>query len=283
MLAEFECNERDRQYTARAEDYVGSPAQREMQSRAFDLWRSIGHDPRYAYEGRLVALHGAGPDVAADILRLARNQGAAVIWNLPRDTEDALTRALRGRGYATDRWDQYQGGKETVRAAIGMRGAGVMPDGYELRMIGGDTSDAVIADFAGFAAEHGVMVPAAHVMRGLTRACAAMYATMRDGRVVAIAGSVLGHHRDSELAASAWWGMLCTHPEHRGRGLSKMLGAMTILEMAERHGATSFYTGVHSDNLVSQAVCNGLGIRRTENSVLMIISPELSGNGPVTR
>lgn len=102
-------------------------------------------------------------------------------------------------------------------------------------------------------------------------------------KIVAIAGAVLGHHRESPLATSAWWGMLCTHPNHRGKGLSKILGAMTIHVMADRYGATSFYTGVRRDNRVSQAVCARLRVLRSEYAVLMAMSPKLSESGPLTR
>jgi len=260
-----------------------SPAQRGLQTRAYELWQSVRSDPRYAYEGRLVALDGTNPDTIEDLLFLVREQGVGVSWYVRPDDETVLTEKLRSMGYATDRWDHYSGAADAVRASEQLCREMTLPNGYDVGEVNPDTPDAIITEFAGAGAEQGVMVPAAHVMRGRTRPAVAMYVTGPDRKIVAIAGSVLAHHRDSPLAASAWWGMLCTHPAHRGKGLSKILGAMTIRAMAGRHGATSFYTGVRRDNAVSQTVCMRLGVRRTEYTVLMALSPEFAGGGPLTR
>lgn len=260
-----------------------APTQWDTRSLAYELWLSIQSDPRYAYEGRLVALDGTTPDTIDDLLFLVREQHVGVSWYVKPDDEPALTEKLRSMGYGTDRWDQYFGAAEALRISEKLCDEITLPVGYETGEVGIDTPDAVIAEFSGVGAEQGVMVPAPHVMRGQTRPAAAMYVTGPDGKIVAIAGSVLAHHRDSPLATSAWWGMLCTHPAHRGKGLSRFLGAMTIRAMATRHGATSFYTGVRHDNAVSQAVCTRLGVRRTEYAVLMALGPELAGSGPLTR
>jgi GNAT superfamily N-acetyltransferase len=280
---ESHSKERMCSYLSRPGDYVGNPVQRDMQSRAYDFWRSAQSDPRYAYEGRLVALDGTSPDNIDELLLLIRKQRAAIVWYLTENDEIVLAEKLSAMGYATDRWDQYLGAAEALRVCEKLRDKSSIPKGYEVGEINAGTPDLIIAEFAAVAAGQGVMVPAAHVMRGLTRPSTAMYITAPSGNIVAIAGSVLGHHRDSPLAGSAWWGMLCTHPDHRGRGLSKILGAMSMLAMARRHGATSFYTGVRRNNAVSQAVCMRLGVRRTEHSVLMAVSPEISGGGPLTR
>jgi len=274
---------RGRPYVARPQDYVGAPAQQTMQRRAFQLWQTLRPDPRYAYEGRLTAIDAAQGEAVEDLLLLARGQGAAVAWYVPADEEAPLSQTFQAMGFTTDRWDQYWGADDAVEVARHVRETVRCPAGYSIYTISADTPDAVTAALVTFGAEHGVMVPAGHVMRGVTRRCSVKYATAPDGRIVAIAGAVLGHHRAHPLANSAWWGMLCTHPEHRGRGLSKLLGALTMLEMAERHGATSFYTGVRGDNHVSQSVCNGLGVCRSEYAVVMVVSPDVAGSGPVTR
>jgi GNAT superfamily N-acetyltransferase len=267
----------------RPDDYVGNPAQQDMQRRAYRLWRSISDDPRYAYEGRLVTLDGVRPETIDELLFLAREQLAAVSWYVDADHESALTERLTALGYAVDRWDQHIGAGEALQAAGQVCGETSLPPGYVLHETNAATPDVVIRELAAVGSDQGVMVPAAHVMRGATRPSVIMYATAPDGRIVAIAGSVLPHHPDSALAASAWWGMLCTHPDHRGRGLSRILGAKTILAMAQRHGATSFYTGIRRENAVSQAVCTRLGVCRTNLVVLMAMNVEASGGKSLTR
>ena len=267
----------------RPDDYVGNPAQREMQQRAYRLWRSVSSDPRYAYEGRLVALDGSTPDTIDDFLFLIREQFAGLSWYVKADDEVALTEKLIAMGYVIDRWDHHLGAEEALRAAEQLCGETSLPKGYEIHEISADTPHAVIVELASVGAEQGVMVPAAHVMRGATRLATIMYVTAPNGPIVSIAGSVLAHHRDSSLAASAWWGMLCTHPDHRGKGLSKLLGARTMLAMAKRHGATSFYTGIRRENAVSQAVCTRLGVHRTEYAVVMAMNVQAAGGGPLTR
>lgn len=265
------------------DDYVGNSAQQDMQRRAFRLWQSISGDSRYAYEGRLVMLDGICPDTIDDLLFLVREQFAAVSWYVDAGHESSLTERLVALGYVVDRWDQYFGSDEAVRAAEKVCGETSPPQGYALHEVNAETPKAVIKELAGVGAEQGVMVPAAHVMRGATRPSSIMYVTAPNGQIVAIAGSVLPHHQDSALATSAWWGMLCTHPDHRGRRLSTILGARTILAMAERHGATSFYTGIRRENAVSQAVCTRLGVCRTSYVVLMALNTEASGGKSLTR
>lgn len=265
------------------DDYVGNPTQQEMQRRAYRLWQSVSADPRYAYEGRLVMLDGIGPDTIDDFLFLVREQYAAVSWYVNADHEGPLTERLAALGYVVDRWDQYFGADGALRAAAQVCGETPLPDGYGIREIDAATPDVVIKELASVGADQGVMVPAAHVMRGVTRRSIIMYVTAPDGRIGAIAGSVLPHHQDNALASSAWWGMLCTHPDHRGCGLSKILGARTMLAMAERHGAISFYTGIRRENAVSQAVCTRLGVCRTEHVVLMAMDVEATGGKSLTR
>lgn len=91
----------------RPDDYIGNPAQREMQRRAYRLWQSVSSDPRYAYEGRLVAMDGAAPDTIDDLLFLIREQLAGLSWHVKADDEVALTEKLTTMGYAIDRWDHH--------------------------------------------------------------------------------------------------------------------------------------------------------------------------------
>ncbi len=271
----------DESYSPRSEDYAGSPAQREMQSRAFDLWRRLRHDPRYVYDGRVIAINGVNPDSIDDLMFLAHAQGAALVWYLAREDEASLIASIRGRGFVVDCQDQYVGAGDAVHAAAHVRDTRGLPEGYALGAIDAVTSDNVMAEFAGLGAACGVLVPPAHVLRGLTRPCAAMFASAPDGRIVAIAGAVLGHHRDSALVGSAWAGPLCTHRDHRGRGLATILGALNLLEIAERCGARSFYSGVRRDCPMSVAVWERLGLHRTNYSVMTVVSPDMSADDPI--
>jgi GNAT superfamily N-acetyltransferase len=273
----------DESYSPGPEDYSGSPAQRELQSRAYDLWRRLRHDPRYVYDGRVIAINGVNPDSIDDLIFLAHAQGAALVWYLPRDDAPSIVETLHDRGLVAECRDQYLGAGDAVRAAAHVRDSRGLPEGYALGVIDALTPQNLVVEFADLGAEHGVMVPAAHVLRGLTRPCAAMYASGPDGRIAAIAGAVLGHHRNSALASSAWAGPVCTHRDHRGRGLATILGALTLLELAERCDARSFYAAVRHDCPASVAVCERLGLHRTAYSVMTIVSPDASGNGTIVQ
>ena len=193
------------------------------------------------------------------------------------DDEVALTEKLTALGYAIDRWDHHLGADEALHAAEHLRDETSLPKGYEIHEINADTPDAIIVELASVGAEQGVMVPATHVMRGTIRPASIMYITAPNSRIVAIAGSVLPHHRDSSLAASAWWGMLCTHPDHRGKGLSKFSAQEPCWRWPSVTAPRAFTPGFAARMPSRKRCARGLGFDRTDYAVLMAMN--VAGGG----
>ena len=69
----------DGSYSPTPADYVGNPDQRGLQSRAYELWRRLRHDPRYVFDGRVIAVNGVNSDSIGDLMFLARTLGGALV------------------------------------------------------------------------------------------------------------------------------------------------------------------------------------------------------------
>lgn len=81
----------------------------------------------------------------------------------------------------------------------------------------------------------------------------------------------------------AWWGMLSTRDDQRGRGLSIYLGAAVMAEMAARHGYTDFFTGVTPGNAPSEAVCSRMKLFDDGTLILSAVDPTLMPGGRMTK
>ena len=101
-------------------------------------------------------------------------------------------------------------------------------------------------------------------MRGTVLPGINLVATDKEGTPVATAASYAMHGAETPRATEAFWGVLATREDYRGRGLAAWLGALAIEHMWENEGMRAFNTGIKSENLASQAACAKLGILETE-------------------
>jgi hypothetical protein len=258
----FNCNREDSGMPA-ADEFFGSPHRVALAKRSASLWALLRHDPRYSYYGRLVALSEPGQDTADILTAIATLQGAAVSYFYPADAAASLLAQLEARGLATDRHEHYRGGETAFAAGRRALEQIVLPADLCICTIDPGTPRELVAEVADLCEACDVMPVPGSVMRA--RACTGicLVATDRNGRPVATASSYMIHHPSSPRAKDAFWGMLATRHDRRGERIALLLGAQAIIHMWERHGARGFMTGVRAENTSSQALCNKLGITRT--------------------
>ena len=240
------------------DEFFGAPPQQAMQRTAAALWPLLEGDARFAYEGRFVGFDAPALADADTIAALVAVQGGEASFFVDAANEAPLTEALHRRGLTADRWDQLMGGRDAIAASRTVVAGFALPEGFAIEEVSADTAPDRLAAVAAMAMAAGVMLPAGAALRGVTRRAVAFFIVAPDGRIAACSGAVARHHAASPFADASWWGMLATADAFRGRGFSKYLGALAIVAMSERHGIARFYSGVRSDNAVSQKLCRGL-------------------------
>lgn len=264
-------------------EYFGSDPQRQMQRRGEALWRLLKDDPRYCYEGRCVGLHGLAAEDVPTFAALARTQGATVCFNVPATEEGARIAALQAENLITDRWDLLMGAEDAIDACRAFLADYHPPEGLVLVRAAPDTDGGLIQAMAETALSCGVLPPAGAALRGETRRAVCFFATDENGGVAATSASVMRNHPETDWADAAWWGMLATRDDWRGKRLSLWLGALALTAMADEYGARRFYTGVRSDNAPSQRICRKLGLGDSGLVTISAADPEAFGDEPVTK
>ncbi|HEY5080876.1 MAG TPA: GNAT family N-acetyltransferase [Bauldia sp.] len=264
-------------------EFFGTLPQQEMQRIANALWPLLKGDPRYAYEGRFVGLDR--PDLAGvEVLAaLAGTQGGTASFFVDAGGENPITSALQARGYTTDRWDHLMAGEAGIAISRDIVDHYSLPTGLKLHEVGRATTEAQMQSFAEMALSCGVLLPAGRALRGETRNSVFYVLLDATGEPVSCSGAVLRNQPGSPFADASWWGMLATREDMRGRGLSLYLGALAMVTMADRFGARRFYTGVRTDNAVSQKLCRRLGLGDHGLTVMAVLDPARFGNTKMTR
>ncbi|MEO0485694.1 MAG: GNAT family N-acetyltransferase [Pseudomonadota bacterium] len=262
---------------------LGSPAQAGAVRRAHALYRLIGHDPRFAFQGRTVSHVGLSDEAVAVTADIARLLGYASINFAPREAAPDIAAAFQSAGLTPTGYDQYLGYGDAIEKSRAFLDAYETPDGLELRQVGADTPDATVRKIAQASLDRGVIPIPGSVMRGDTLRCSYLYVTDPAGDIVASGGGVMCFHADNPHATVASWGMLATDPAWRGKRLACWVGAAAILDLATRFGATGFTTGVSADNPASQAMCTRLGVVRSDYVYAAALDPVLTGGKKLTR
>lgn len=240
--------------------YFGNDAQRGMQAKARALWSLLGDDPRYHYHGRFVGRDGTDPESVEAFLALASLQGASISCFVPEDEASTLAATFQSRGFGTDEWRILLGGDSAISVSRGIVRDLKLPPDLRLAELTADSPESLIDNFEEEALKHGVLPPAFAALTGVSRPGIALMALDTDGKVAAMSGAVMQYHADNPRRDVAWWGMLATRDDQRGRGLARLLGAQVVVDMVDRYGTGKFFTGVRHDNAVSQHICRSLGV-----------------------
>jgi hypothetical protein len=266
-----------------AAEFFGAAPQQEMQRTASALWRLLRDDPRYAYEGRFV---GHDAPLAADVDRivaLVGTQGGSASFFVDGVREGEIVADLRARGFTTDRWDHLMADERGVALSRAVISSFRLPAGFTLHEVTRATPAAVMVAIGAMALACGVLLPAGKALRGITRDSVFFFIANAAGEPVSCSGAVVRHHVASPFADSCWWGMLATREDARGQGFSRYLGALAMAAMADRFGKRRFYTGVRTENAVSQKLCRRLGLGDHGLVVLAALDPARFGDVKMTR
>ena len=79
------------------------------------------------------------------------------------------------------------------------------------------------------------------------------------------------------------WGQLATASDRQGEGIARAMGALAILEAAQRLSARRFRTGINPNNSASARLCTSLGVRDSEYVIVAAMDPEAFSDEHVTK
>ncbi|MBT8413978.1 MAG: hypothetical protein KJO30_06555 [Boseongicola sp.] len=236
--------------------YFGPSDVQLVARRAKALFSIVKSDPEFAWYGRYVALADFDTGGFETFLSLIRLQGACPAYWIAVDKADYVETALLNAGFRADRFEYVISEGDTLRRAREILSGYDLGGDLDVIRLGPDSSEQDLERFAGVAMDGGVLPPPASVLRGDTRKGVFLMAKDRaSGRVVSCAAAIENFHPKSRRADHAFWGMLSTLPEWRGRKIALILGARAIVTLFEDHGFSKFTTGVRAENDGSMALC----------------------------
>lgn len=263
--------------------YFGTPEQQELERRADLLWQVIGGDPRYSTHGRAVALIERSAESVDLQIALAQLQGVGPSPRLPTEVMRARKAALEEAGLVTDFYDHWTSSATTLTAAEELLARRSLPEELSVHQVTADTTDEEYDALDRLTQSCEVLLPASAFLCGDALPAICLYAKTADGEAVGVAATIAENPPGSSDADLAWWGMLSTAGSWRGRGVAKLLGAMVLVEMAEKFNLKRFGTGIRSDNVESAALCSGLGFSNSGLLDLIAVDTATMSGGRLTK
>lgn len=268
---------------AHSNTYFGTAEQQALELRADLLWQIVRGDPRYACHGRAVALIERGVEDVGLQIALARLQGVGASNRLPPDVAESRAAAIREAGLVTDVYDHWSADLSAVALASDLLAKRALPSGLSVHEVGADTTDGDYAALDALTQSCGVLLPSAAFLRGDMCPAVCLYAKTARGELAGVAAAVAQNPKGSTEEGRVWWGMLSTAQAWRGRGVAKLLGAMALVAMADRHSVRFFDTGIRAGNVESAGLCRGLGFSPSGNLDLIAIDPVRMSGGRLTK
>ncbi|MEM7171072.1 MAG: GNAT family N-acetyltransferase [Pseudomonadota bacterium] len=264
-------------------EIYGDEKQLALLRRAALLWRFLREDPRYSYYGRVVSLADPEYDALEEVVALVGLQGASSCQYLPVDRMVDLIAALDDAGIQSDPYDMLRSQDNSLTLAQSYLTSQSVPREIQVVQLDSATAPDLVTQVAALQRDCGVMPITGSVMRGQDQPSIFLAGLTDRGQVVATAAAIMSNHQESEHATEAFWGLLATHPDHRGRGLALWLGARAMVDAAEQLGAASFFAGVRASNQTSLSLCRKLGLDYCDKVVLACTDRQVFGSQQLSK
>lgn len=266
------------------DEFFGSEAQQAVSRRARDVWQLCQDDPRFSYNGRITAMVGdLGPRSGTVLASLARMQGATTGHFLPKARAKAIEEELHAQSLSTNIWEFCTGRDSAYEAARTILDTHPLPADIRIETIDPETPPQRVAEFAGMAANCGVLAMCGRVIRGLDVPGLTLAGVDGTGAVVASAWGYKCYAPESDGKDFAFWGGLSCREDRRGERIALILGAHSIVRLWEERGVRGFCTGITAGNTPSFKVCEKLGVLPGDLIGMGVTDPTTFGGGSLTK
>jgi hypothetical protein len=265
------------------DELFGDAEQLAVQRRALALWNLVCDDPRFSFYGRYVSVLGDLDESLDWLMSLARVQGVSVAQFFPSTRYQVARARMEGERLKPARWELLYGREVAVKTAQDLVASRTLPQDMTLEEVTIETPAARLEETAALMAGADLMPIPGALMRGRVKPGVMLLARDHFGAVIATATARMIFHDKSHRAKDAFWGLLATREDHRGKGLALYLGAQALVMAIERFGAMGFFAGVAADNEASNALCARLGIGSSDFVGLACSDPEIFSRGSITK
>ena len=266
------------------EEYFGSDEQRSLLRCGRSMATLFKDNPNYSYYGRTVGLVRSSDGDIDKLAALTRIQGNSNYSHVPQGEIEQVISALESRGLVPIRYARWEGEKDCLTTAREMVRKFQLPEDLTLVRLDAQTPHNILSSLADMSLTCGVLPLVGEALRGSLKPAICLAAIDQQANVVSCAAaSNFAHANHPTLADQAWWGMLATHPNQRGRKLSLILGAHVIVEMERQFGIAKFMTGVEPGNAPSEAVCAKMGLVDSDAAIIGCADPNSLASGRMTK
>lgn len=266
-----------------SEIILGSASQIKTINAARSLWAILQDDPRFGFQGRTVLLADEQLGAPELVISLSRLQGYAGCHFVAKQNAQVFCDAYKAAGLNPVIWHQYWGRETALTKSRAFLRDYAPPKDLAIKAVTPDTPRETVLNICEMSLQAGVLPASETVMRGIGTKGVFLYVESSDGRIVASGGACMAYHAQSPRADEAFWGMLATHEDWRGKRLAGWIGAQVIQDMAKKYGAAGFSSGVKPDNPSSQAICARLGVGPSDYVYAGATDPAAYGDGSITR
>lgn len=241
-------------------EFIGTQNSIDVQMRLRDRHAEIARTPALANGGRI--LHFVDPDQLGweRVRALAEPDKLAGFAMVDREQVTALIHTHLGPEWKTPAWLAMIGSADQVlTACASVCETTPLPEGWAVRFHQCPSEDE-IAEIQALNAATGVSPYPAYYMR--SEAVPALTGCIHDenGTLVATASVMQRNHPEGRLGDYTFGGMVSVLAAQRGRGLGKLMNALTLTESHKCFGWRYANEGVAPDNPVSQAMIKACGL-----------------------
>jgi RimJ/RimL family protein N-acetyltransferase len=240
--------------------FFGSEAQRELQSRTYELRDWIAATPGLYNAGRFYGVDDPDRLPWETLEELLKRDGILGFRMISPAQAERYFPKVEDLGCRIDRWDIFVGAASDVDAASSAILARGLPAGLRIAsaLVGPETDDT--RRLQQFCADNGLAPFPGAMLASAAPLAATTVIEDEAGRVIAAGHAYFPHNDYSPFRRHAWVGLVSVAANARGKGLGAFVNALLVQAAISDLGASHVYEMVAPDNPASRRMIESCGL-----------------------
>ena len=264
-------------------EFFGNQIQQILQQRYYRLWPYLKVHPRLSFVGRAIGIDDPRLDEVEDIIGLTMDLGFLSLVFIRPTIVDELISSLEGNGLKVGIWQHLVSNEETKLSSLSVVGSLHLPPNYSIERVSVETHPHQLRKFQKLMQSCGVAPLPGYILRGQEIPTVAEMIINAQDEVMATGVGIFRHNPGGFYGKAAHVGFLATESSQRGNGFARLLLARIILASYEEYAAELVHTGVRSENIPSQRVCQNCGLEDSGMYCLGVTNPQIMKGAEFTR
>ncbi len=264
-------------------EFFGNETQLNLQQRYYRLWPYLKAHPRLSFVGRAIGIDDPRLDEVENLVGLTMELGFLSLAFTRPTIVDELRSALEAHGLKVGIWQHLVSNEKTKLSCHSVVASLHLPPNYKIERVSVETHPHQLHKFQKLMQSCGVAPLPGYILRGQEIPTVAEMIITPQDEVVATGVGIFRHNPEGFYRKAAHVGFLATEPGQRGKGFARLLLARIILASYEEYAAELVYTGVRSDNIPSQRVCQDCGLEDSGMYFLGVTNPQIMEGAEFTR